>query len=400
MIKTLKVRLYPNRQQKILLEKHFGACRFIYNHFLEVRTKYHAEHKDSMKKGLNVFDTLKMLTALKKEYVWLYEINSRSLEHSLIELDKAFRAFFKHNNSYPNFRSKKDNQYFIVPSGFRASNNRLIIPKFREGIVYKDKSTIPEKIKQIIITKDVDRYYASIQYEINEELSKGAGAIGIDMGIKSFITTSDGLQIEPLNALRKMEKRLIRQQKKLSRKKKGSNNRMKQVVKVQKIYQHIRDARMDFNHKVSSAIAKHYGTLVIENLNIQGMVRNHRIAKSIADQGWYQFKRMLSYKMKWRNGELIEIERFVPSSKICSKCGNIKHDLKLSDRIYHCDVCGFSIDRDLNAAINILKIGMNKIGRGTPEFTPAESATAAELLKGGLRVDILGIRNSDKEMPV
>ncbi|MEM0134386.1 MAG: RNA-guided endonuclease TnpB family protein [Thermoplasmatales archaeon] len=389
MFKTLKVRLYPNEQQKTLLEKYFGACRFVYNHFLEVRTKYYAEHKDSKKKGLNVFDTMKLLTALKKEYAWLYEINSQSLQHSLIELDKAFKAFFKHNNNYPNFRSKKDNQYFIVPSGFRTSNNRLVIPKFKEGIMYRDKSTIPEKIKQIIITKDVDRYYASVWYETDEELPKGAGAIGIDMGIKSFITTSDGLQVEPLNALKKMEKRLKRQQKKLSRKKKGSNNWRKQIVKVQKIYQHIRDARTDFNHKVSTAIAKHYGTVVVESLSIQGMAKNHRIAKSIADQGWYQFKQMLAYKLDWRKAELIEIGRFEPSSKMCSRCGNIKHDVKLSDRIYHCDVCGFSIDRDLNAAINILNIGLIKVGRGTPEYTPVESATAAELQSGGLRVAIL-----------
>ncbi|MEM3895627.1 RNA-guided endonuclease TnpB family protein [Thermofilum sp.] len=389
MFKALKVRLYPNEQQKILLEKHFGACRFVYNHFLEVRTKYYAEHKNSKKKGLNAFDTINMLPQLKKEYVWLNEINSQSLQHSLIQLDKAFRAFFKHNADYPNFRSKKDNQYFIVPSGFRAINNRLIIPKFMEGIVYRDKSTIPEKIRQIIITKDVNRYYASIQYETDEELPKGVGTIGIDMGIKSFLTTSDGLQVEPLNVLKKMEKQLKRQQKKLSRKIKGSNNWRKQVVKVQKIYQHIRDARTDFNHKVSTAIAKHYGTVVIEDLNIQGMVRNHRIAKSMSDQGWYQFKQMLAYKLGWRRAELIEIGRFEPSSKMCSNCGNIKHDLKLSDRMYHCDVCGFSIDRDLNAAINILNMGMIKVGRGTPEFTPVESATAAELQSGGLRVDIL-----------
>ena len=160
-------------------------------------------------------------------------------------------------------------------------------------------------------------------------------------------------------------------------------------MKVQKIHQRIRDARTDFNHKVSTAIAKHYGTVVLEDLNVSGMVKNHHLSKSITDQGWSQFKTMLTYKMEWRKAELIEIGRFDPSSKMCSKCGNIKHDLKLSDRAYHCDKCDLTIDRDLNAAINIRNIGIIKVGKGIPEFTPVESATAAELSKGGLRVATL-----------
>jgi putative transposase len=265
------------------------------------------------------------------------------------------------------------------------------MPKFLEGIEYRDKSSIPQDIRQIVVTRDADRYCASIQYESDEVPEKGMGIAGIDMGIKAFVTMSDGLQVEPLNSMRKHEKRLKRQQKKLSRKKKGSENRKKQIANVQKIHEQIRDARTDFNHKISSAIAKHYGTVVIEDLNIQGMQRNHHIAKSVTDQGWYQFETMLRYKMDWRNAELVEIGRFDPSSKMCSECGNIKHDLKLSDRIYHCNACGLTVDRDLNAAINILHMGLIKagknVGRGTPEFTPVESATAAELLnRGGLRV--------------
>ena len=248
---------------------------------------------------------MKMLTTLKKELTWLNEINSQSLQHSLVKLDMAFKSFFKHNTSYPKFRSKKDNQYFIVPSGFKVKENKLIIPKFMEGIEYRDESTIPAHIKQVIITKDVHRYYASIQYETDIEMTKGDAIIGIDMGIKVFLTTSDGLQVEPLNALRKAEKRLKMEQERLSRKRKGSENRKKQIVKVQKIHQKIRDARTDFNHKVSTAIAKRYGTVVIEDLNIQGMQRNHHLAKSITDQGWHQFKTMLTYKLGWREAELI-----------------------------------------------------------------------------------------------
>ncbi len=197
--------------------------------------KYHAEHRDDKKRGLTGFDTMKMLTSLKKDTTWLNEINSQSLQHSLVRLDMAFKSFFRHNTDYPNFRSKKDNQYFIVPFGFKATQNRLVMPKFLEGIEYRDKSSIPQDIKQIVVTRDVDRYYASIQYETNEALEKGKGTIGIDMGIKHFATTSDGLQVEPLNSTRKHEKRLKRQQKKVS------NNRIKRIARVRKIHRQIRD---------------------------------------------------------------------------------------------------------------------------------------------------------------
>ncbi|MCL4341409.1 MAG: transposase [Candidatus Thermoplasmatota archaeon] len=160
-------------------------------------------------------------------------------------------------------------------------------------------------------------------------------------------------------------------------------------MKVQKIHQNIRDAGTDFSHKVSTAIARHYGTVVLENLNVSGMVRNHNLSKSITGQGWSRFKTMLTYKLGWREAYPIETARFDPSSKMCSKCGNIKRDLKLSDRIYHCNACGLSIDRDLNAAINIRNMELIKVGKGISELTPVESATAAELLKGGLRVATL-----------
>ena len=221
MIRTLRVRLYPNEEQNVLLEKHFGSCRFVWNHFLEIRNKYYAEHKNDKKKGLTAFDTMKKLTSLKKEITWLNEINSQSLQHSLVELDKAFKQFFKHNASYPAFKRRKDKQYFIVPSGFKVKGNRLVIPKFTEGIKYMDKSTLPDNIKQVVITKDVNRYYASIQYESSEQPKNGEGVVGIDMGIKHFPTTSDGVAIEPINTYRKYEKKVKREQRRLSKKKKG-----------------------------------------------------------------------------------------------------------------------------------------------------------------------------------
>jgi len=171
MMKALKVRLYPNESQKILLEKHFGASRFVWNHFLQKRTEYYAESKKhGSAQGLNYFKTCKMLTELKKEKDWLYEVSNPSLQQTLRKLDNAFTAFFRKNSDYPNFRSKKGNQYFVIPENARAEGRKLIIPKFMEGIEIKDKHEMPESIKQVVVTREVERYYASIYYESDEIL--------------------------------------------------------------------------------------------------------------------------------------------------------------------------------------------------------------------------------------
>ena len=216
-----------------------------------------------------------------------------------------------------------------------------------------------EKFKNKI-NKITDKYHLFPQNPFINLLQKieDIESVGIDTSIKHFLATSDEIQVEPLNILRKKEKKLKREYRGLSRKRKESENRKKQIVKLRKVYQCGRDARTDFNHKGSIEIAKHYGTVVVEDLNTQGLVWNHNLAKSITDQGWYQFKKMFEHKLQWRDGELIEIGWFDPSSKTCSRCGNIKHDLKLSDRIYHCDVCGLTIDRNLNAVSNIRNMGL------------------------------------------
>ena len=174
MLKTLKIRIYPDEDQKVLIEKHFGSTRFVWNHFLEKRTREYHDNGRSM----SAFDTINDLKNMKKEYEWLNEINSQSFQQVLMKLDTAFRAFFKHNAHYPNFRSKKDNQYFIVPQHFSFGKGELHLPKFKRPIKFRDNATVPESINQIIVTRDVDRYYASIQYELNEDVSTGKGTIG------------------------------------------------------------------------------------------------------------------------------------------------------------------------------------------------------------------------------
>ncbi|MGC8564856.1 MAG: RNA-guided endonuclease InsQ/TnpB family protein [Thermoplasmata archaeon] len=384
MIVATKVKLYPNEKQKILLEKHFGSCRFVYNHFLAKRDEYYIAHKDAEKSSLSYFDTVYMLIGLKKQYPWLYEVNAQSLQMSLRFLDNAFKNFFHKNTEHPKFRKKGKDDYFAVPQHIKIKNNRIYFPKFSEGIYFKgskEKLSEIKNINQIIITKDADDYYCSIMYENGEGLPEKKpisieNSVGIDLGIEKFATLSNGIAIENPRNIEKVEKRIKKLQKQLSKKKKGSNNRKKQVLKLQRKYRKLRNMREDFLDKVSTAITKQYDTIIMEDLNVKGMMQNHHIAKSIGDVSFYAFKEKLKYKAEKYGKNIVEIGRFEPSSKICSKCGNIKHDLKLSDRIYHCNVCGLIIDRDLNASKNIKKMGLIKVGLVQSESTPVEIATS------------------------
>ncbi|MGC8565288.1 MAG: RNA-guided endonuclease InsQ/TnpB family protein, partial [Thermoplasmata archaeon] len=383
MIVATKVKLYPNEEQKILLEKHFGSCRFVYNYFLAKRDEYYITHKDAEKSSLNYLDTQNMLIELKKKYPWLYEINSQSLQMSLRFLDNAFKNFFHRNAEHPKFMKKGENDYFAVPQHVKIKGNRIYFPKFSDGIYFKGSKEKLSKIKeinQIVITKDAGYYYCSIIYELSEkyppkkQLSE-ENSVGIDLGIEKFATLSDGTIIENPRFIKNVEKRIKKLQKQLSRKEKGSNNRRKQILKLQKKYRKLRNMREDFLDKVSTAIAKQYDTIIMEDLNVQGMMQNKHIAKSIDDVSFYAFKQKVEWKAEKYGKIIVEIGRFDPSSKLCSRCGNIKQDLKLSDRIYHCGVCGLTIDRDYNASKNIRKMGLIKVGLVQSEYTPVEIAT-------------------------
>lgn len=384
MITATKIKLYPNENQQILLERHFGSCRFVYNYFLKKRDEYYVTHKDAEKSSLNYFDTQKMLTDLKKEYPWLYEINSQSLQMSLRFLDNAFKNFFHKNADHPKFKKKGKDDYFAIPQYISMKGNRIFFPKFSRGIYFKgseEKLKEIKGIKQIIITKDAGGYFCSIYYEIYKEFPQknkisSDNAIGIDLGIKKFATLSDGIVIENPRNINKVEKRIGRLQKQLSKKKKGSKNFEKQKIRIQKKYMKLRNMRKDFQDKVSTAIAKRYDTIILEDLDVQEMQKNRHIAKNITDVSFYAFKKRLEWKAEKFGKNTVEIGRFDPSSKLCSRCGHLKNDLKLSERTYHCDVCGFTINRDYNASLNIKKMGLIKVGLVQPEFTPVETATS------------------------
>ena len=303
---------------------------------------------------------------------------------SLRFLDNAFKNFFHKNTDHPKFRKKGENDYFSVPQHIKIDRNRIYFPKFKEGIYFRgseEKLSEIRGVNQIIITKDAGDYYCPITYETNSELPEKAPlsaekSVGIDLGMEKFATLSNGIAVENPKHINKVEKRIRRLQKQLRRKQKQSKNYEKQKLKIQKKYVKLRNTREDFLDKISSAIAKQYDTIIMEDLNVQGMQQNHHIAKSISDVSFYAFKQKLKWKAEKYGKNIVEIGRFDPSSKLCSRCGNIKHDLRLWDRIYHCDACGLSIDRDYNASINIRKMGLIKIGLVQSESTPVEIATS------------------------
>lgn len=379
MLKAYKYRLYPNLEQTILLNKHFGCARFIYNYSLDLKIK--AYQNDNTK--LSKFDLDKKITELKQitEYIWLKEVNSQSLQASNRHLDVAFSNFFKKHNNFPNFKSKKSNRHsFEVPANIilDLDNNKVSIPKFKEGINLVI-SRIPKGIiRQATVSKTPSgKYFISILYETGEinkpkENIIRENTVGIDLGLKDFIITSDGVKYENNKFLYKLENKLAKEQVKLSRKVKGSNNRNKQRVKVARVHEKITNQRLDYLHKISSKLISENKTICIEDLNVEGMIKNHKLAKSISDVSWSKFVELLRYKAEWYGVNILQIGRFEPSSKMCS-CGVINKELSLNDREWTCGACGLTHDRDILASNNIKKFALNAIGLEQPESTPTES---------------------------
>ena len=411
MLTAYKFRLYPNKEQQTLFSKYFGCNRVVWNKALALRKEYYKEHKnDSGKKGLNYYDTARFLTSLKKEeeYEWLKEANSQSLQQSLIDLDKAFKAFFKGISKYPNYKKKNNKQSFRVPQFFRFDDDVLYLPKFGKGIKMIEHREFPrDKVRQVTVSKvPSGKYYVSVLVDDKKRAPKKAKitaspakTIGIDMGIKDPVVLSNGIKIGNPGHLQKSEKLLKTRQKQLSRKKLGSNNFQKSRIKVAKIHEKVANQRHDFLHKVSDAIAKQFDTVVIESLNLEGMKKNHHIAKAISGVGIYAFSRFLKYKAEKRGKNIIEIGMFDPSSKMCHYCKHINKELTLEERVWKCPNCHTWLDRDLNAALNIRDFGLAKAGikirkpknrspipsvRG--ESKPVENSLAAELTKMKIKV--------------
>jgi len=387
MLKSYKYKLKPTEEQKELLNKHFGSVRFVYNFFLDERKKEYENNK----KSLNYYDNAKVLTELKnsEEYSWFKEINSQSLQTSLKNLDGSYNNFFKFNKGFPKFKSRKSKNSFTVPQYVKLVKGKLKIPKFDEPIDLVLSRTFTGKIKYCTISRtSTNEYFVSILVETeHKKLPKTGKSVGIDLGLKDFVITSDGYKYKNNRYTKKYERELKKYQQHLSRKTRGSNRYEKQRLKVAKLHQKITNSRLDNLHKVSSELIKLYDIIFIEDLNIKGMVKNHKLAKHISDASWSKFIELLSYKAEWNDKELVKIDRFFPSSKTCNCCGYINQNLNLTIREWNCKGCGTTLDRDLNASINILKEGYKQISDGTSdnrrggEIRPTSVGIAGETFK-------------------
>ena len=360
--KAFKFRIYPDSQQRQFFAQSFGCVRFVYNHFLRQRIDYCAETG----KGLTYPNNASTLTQLKKqpEFEWLNDINSQSLQQTLRNLDIAYHNFFNKRTQFPKFKKKLSRQSFGVPQHFSIHDNLLDIPKCK-GIKIKLHRIIEDTMKSITISKTSSgKYFASIlcELEIPEPIYSG-GEIGIDYGIKAFITTSEGEIIESPNYLRKSEKKLKQLQRSLSQKQDNAKNRYLAQKRLARQSEKVSNQRQDFLHKLSKQLVCENQAIYIESLAIRNLIQNHCLAKSISDSGWNTFVNMLKYKGQWYGCKIIEIDRWFPSSKRCHVCGYINENLTLKDRNWLCPECNTNHDRDVNAAINILTFGRAGIAR-------------------------------------
>lgn len=370
ILKAYKFRLLPTKEQIASLAQQGGNCRFLWNHFLEINQQQYKEDK----KFVFSHQLITSLPKLKQEYDFLGLSFSQSLQQVGRHLDRALKDSFQKTKGFPSFKKKSMlRDSFTVPQKFRISKSFVFIPKVGE-VKWIKHQPIKGKVKHITISQDGNLWFCSVSVELNikQHVQKTDNIVGIDVGLKTFATLSDGVKIENPKILRKYEKKLDKANKYLGRKVKGSKNRWKQRIKVAKLNRKVRNVRKDFQHKTTHDMIIKYDGFVLETLNIKGMVKNHNLAKSISDASWSEWKRQLKYKSVWSNKMFLEIGRWEASSKTCSCCGWHNADLTLTDRVFVCKECGLIIDRDLNASINIKSIGLKNILFDKQEFTLGE----------------------------
>ena len=356
---TYKFRIYPDKTQQELIEKTFGCCRFIYNRLLDTKIKLYQDEN----KSLSYYDTCKMLPSLKQEYEWLKEVDATALQNSLFNLDKAYKNFFEKRNAFPKFKSKKNSKCCYTTrqlASIKLFEKHLQLSKLGK-IRCKFSKNVEGRISSVTIHKfPSEKYYVSILVEKDEftPFDKTGAVVGIDLGIKDFCITSDGIKYSNPHFLKESEDKLIRCQRKLSRKSRGSSNYNKQRIKLAKIHEKISNQRTDFLQKLSTSLVKDYDIICTETLKVNNMLRNHNLAKSISDCSWSSFVNMLEYKSLWYGRDIRKIDTFYASSKTCSNCGYKFDELTLDMRDWTCPSCQTKHDRDVNAANNILKEGL------------------------------------------
>ena len=360
MNKSFKVRIYPTKEQQVLLEKTFGANRFVYNYFLNLKSRLYEFYKIN----LSYNNCSKILTELKRQKTWLREVDSVSLIQTLRDLDKAYQSFFNGRCKYPNFKKKQDKNSYRTNQSIKVSNSFISILKvgmlrFRDNCKLEDSNIL--KIYNVTISKTSSgKYFASISAEVYIPcLEKTNQSVGIDLGLKDFAIFSSGIKVDNPRILEHLEVKYRRLAKSFSRKVKGSANYQKAKLKLARFHEHISNIRKDFLHKLSTNLCREYDVICVETLMVSNMMRNHRLAKSFQDVSLSEFIRQLDYKAKWYGKIISKVDRFYPSSQLCSSCGYKNKDVKnLSIREWICHKCGTHHDRDVNSAINILNEGL------------------------------------------
>lgn len=356
MLKAIKGRIYPTKEQCKIIDQTFGCSRFVFNKILERQIANHEKGE----KFVGKYEMCKWLTELKEENPWLKEVDSRPLQKSLFALESAYKAFFREGKGFPKFKSRKGKQSYTTNSALRATPYMIKVPRISP---IKCKGNFPEGLtpKQITISKTAGRYYVSVLYDdgrTEPTVIEPKTYVGVDLGIKDYVILSNGVKFPNPKYLKKSEKHLKFLQRQLSKKTKGSNRRSKARLKVARQYEKIKNQRLDNIHKVTTAITKQFDYVAIEDLSVKNMLKNHSLAKAISDCGWFEFRRQLEYKCRWRGKTLKVIGRFEPSSRTCSVCGYVNRSLTLKDREWICPECSTFHDRDMNAAMNILKFSM------------------------------------------
>lgn len=374
MLRTIKIRLYPNKEQEQTLNKVLGCYRFVYNHMLALKQKEYNENKVSL--GLcelskYFFGTLRN----NEQYPWLKEQNTPVMQQSIRQMLTAYGNFFKQHKGFPKFKSKKDKQSALFPllaiskkNTFETRHISLTKPlknlKFRcSDLYFKRLQKYNKNIRSATLSKTKSgNYFLSVLIEMEDVEVKKFGRtdkkVGIDLGVKDFVITSDGEVFENKHFFKKEEKKIKKLQKQLSKKQKGSNNRNKQRIRLAKAFEKMTNKKENYIHSVVNELLRHNDVVFMEDLNVSGMVKNHHLARAINEVGFFRFKQVLVDKANNNDKKVVFVDRFYPSSKTCHNCGYINKNLTLKDRQWMCPQCGEVIERDYNAALNILDEGL------------------------------------------